>query len=161
MFYSPESSFEIRTDLGREMVVKILEQNVERFRLMPPLFAGASFTGKISSSEFTIRERSLLYRFIPKFEGSIEDSADGTILKVDAVNGNAKFTVVFGWFASLVTLVGSLQPLLKHDYLGMVGCILGALLFGSMAGFFHWLYDRKLEEGRRKLNSLFSGAATG
>lgn len=155
--------FEIHVNKPLEQVVEGLSVKTQR-AAVNPFKTSVPFVGQVNAEHFNVTEAVWYSRsYNPVFTGAFEVSGGGTSVRVRAENLISTLTASIMWTAMLGLFVGGVLNLLWHDLEASALCGTVGLGFGVANALSIGFYYMKVEDGRRKLSSLWgaSGVATG
>jgi hypothetical protein len=153
-----KSFFKIETGRNIDEVQEMLEKKVAKQQsLITLLFPLNPFVGEIYSEGFDIRQAVCYGRtFLPVFHGAFEETEKGVVVRIEAYNGFATVNVLAGWLATLVTIIAAFVNLLHANYSSAVILFWVSIVCAASAVFIGWLYNQKMNDGRKELVSMWT-----
>jgi hypothetical protein len=149
----------IHSRLSKKEAVGKLKENVTDTHPLNPSFPDKDFTGSVYHSDFRVRE-IMGYRTggLPVFHGVLEESRDGVAVHVKASNTAGTLGALLCWGLSVGLVVkGVSMMLLRQPDLGGLFLVIVGLLSAGVALFLSWLFEKKIETGRKWLMALLEG----
>ena len=151
-----EFAFRFESRLSKKEAIKRLEQNVADTSPLTAHMTDKYFVGSVYHSDFKVRElvgygRALL----PVFYGDLKETPEGLLIRVKASNLLASLEALVFYGISIGCLWGGVSKILSqgHDLSGLP-LVLFSVVWGGIAFFITWLYERKVEDGKLWLAKL-------
>lgn len=157
------TDFVLEIDIPREQAVSQLAAKTKGASPKP---SGSAvwFVGNVDPEGFRVKEAAwYLKNYVPTFYGRFFEGDNQTVIRMRAQNFTSIFTASFMWLCVLAFSVGGCVNLIHSDMeaAGLCGVfVLGFTVANLLSVGF---YQMKVEDGRRKLSSVWgaSEVATG